>query len=164
MSRPRRENSWRSGRSCVACRRPADLSPFAQALHYQWGMTTAGRGCPRRRREEDANAAVNSSAQPRYFDLSGLHLPSGQKRGMAVWRYFSSRRMKRSGFARPNRGIHLRPPHPDDQLVCQLGIGSHVDHVLVRRAVDCSSVPRCIMPTFRTCSNRPRNWFRRRLG
>jgi hypothetical protein len=25
---------------------------------------------------------------------------------------------------------------PTDQLVCQLGLGSHVDHVIVRRAVD----------------------------
>ena len=30
---------------------------------------------------------------------------------------------------------------PTDQLVCQFGLGSHVDHILVRRAVDLLQLP-----------------------
>jgi LmbE family N-acetylglucosaminyl deacetylase len=113
----------------------ADLSPFAQALHQQWGMDTADE-VVRGRRQEDANAAGILGAQPRHFDYLDCIYRQGKS---GDWLY---------------RGIFV-PPHDeeadlpaqiaesisarltsDDQLVCPLGIGSHVDHVLVRRAVD----------------------------
>ena len=112
-----------------------DLSPFAQVLHYQWGMSSAA-DVVTARRAEDVKAANIVGAKTIYFDFLDCIYRRGKN---GDWLY---------------SGIFI-PPHedegdlpariavsisarlkPTDQLVCQLGLGSHVDHILVRRAVD----------------------------
>jgi LmbE family N-acetylglucosaminyl deacetylase len=111
------------------------LSPFAQALHFGWGIAEVAE-LIRARHAEDGRASEIVGAAPAYFD----YLDCIYRRGKSgEWLY---------------EGIYL-PPHDDeadfpaqiaesisarlasdDQLVCPLGVGSHVDHILVRRAVD----------------------------
>ena len=117
-----------------------DLSPFAQILHHQWGIASAAEVI-KARREEDRNAAKIVGAKTVYFDFLDCIYRCG---GNGDWLYSQI----------------FVPPHPDDkdlpaqiaesisirlnpadQLVCQLGLGSHVDHILVRRAVDLLKMP-----------------------
>ncbi|MBE0683917.1 MAG: PIG-L family deacetylase [Anaerolineales bacterium] len=112
-----------------------ELSPYAQVLHFEWGIPSAG-DVIRARRAEDARACQIVGAQPVYFDFLDCIYRRGKN---GDWLY----------------GDIYLPPHedeadlpaeiaeaisarlePTDQLVCQLGLGSHVDHILVRRAVD----------------------------
>lgn len=112
-----------------------ELSPFAQALHFGWGIAEIAE-LIRARRAEDKRACEIVGAAPLHFDYLDCIYRRGKN---GEWLY---------------EGIYL-PPHedeadfprriaesvsarlaPDDQLVCPLGVGSHVDHVLVRRAMD----------------------------
>lgn len=112
-----------------------ELSPYAQLLHHEWGISSV-EGLIRARREEDRKACHIVGAAPVHFDyLDCIY-----------------RRAKNGGWL---YGYIFLPPHederdlpaqmavsiaarlqPTDQVVCQLGLGSHVDHILVRRAVD----------------------------
>ncbi|RME88694.1 MAG: PIG-L family deacetylase [Anaerolineae bacterium] len=110
-------------------------SGLARALHAQWGFASA-REAVQARRREDRLAAQRLGAVTRHFDfLDCIYRLDG-------------------------RGRHLYedvfvPPHPEDTdlptkitkaltpylgredvLVSPLAIGGHVDHVLVRRAVE----------------------------
>lgn len=117
-----------------------ELSPFAQVLHYTWGISDAAQ-LIHARRAEDAQACNLIGATPVYFD----HLDCIYRQGKnGEWLYvniFGPPHEDEADFpARIAESIsaHLQPT---DQLVCQLGIGSHVDHFLVRRAVDLLARP-----------------------
>jgi len=112
-----------------------DLSIFAQYLHHQWGMSSA-RKVVSGRRAEDKNAAAILGAKTRHFDFLDC-IYRQDKAG--DWLYFEI-------FVDPLPGEAELPAQiaqaisarlkPDDELVCQLGIGKHVDHVTVRRAAE----------------------------
>jgi hypothetical protein len=55
-----------------------ELSPFAQVLHYQWGMETAEQ-VVRGRRQEDLHAAAILGAQTQYFDFLDCIYRQGKK-------------------------------------------------------------------------------------
>lgn len=112
-----------------------ELSPFAQVIHYEWGIATPEEAIPARR-QEDLKAARHLGAGIVHFDF--LDCIYRQSR-VGEWLYSSV----------------YDPPHtedvdllariadtlaprltPDVRLICHLGIGSHVDHVLVRWAVE----------------------------
>lgn len=117
-----------------------NLSPFAQMLHQIWGASSAEEAS-HIRRQEDRDAAANLGAGVVHFDF----LDCVYRRGAnGEWLY-------------PD--VFL-PPHPEDEslpariaetirshlrqedvLVCQLALGSHVDHVLVRQGVERVGVP-----------------------
>lgn len=111
------------------------LSPFAEYLHNQWGMKTA-RQVVSGRRIEDKHAAEILGAKVRHFDFLDCIYRQGQN---GDWLYFSI-------FVEPLPGEADLPDRiasaisarlkPDDELICQLGVGSHVDHVTVRRAAE----------------------------
>lgn len=111
------------------------LSPFAEYLHDQWGMKTA-RQVVSGRRVEDKRAAEILGAKARYFDFLDCIYRQDQN---GNWLYFSI-------FVNPLPGEADLPDRiasaisarlkPDDELVCQLGVGSHVDHVTVRLAAE----------------------------
>jgi len=114
---------------------PGELTPFAQYLHQQWDTGTAEETVAFRR-EEDRKAARIVGAKSVHFDVPDC-----------IYR--------RSPDGEPlYQGIYV-PPHEaeaelvnqitdtiaprletDDQIICQLGVGGHVDHVLVRQAVE----------------------------
>lgn len=113
----------------------SEYSQFAQALHTIWGFSSAEETV-RRRREEDSLAASIVGAKAVHFDFQDC-IYRRDKNG--DWLY--------SEISVPPHDADADLPaqiasaisarlEPDDQLVCQLGLGSHVDHVLVRRAAE----------------------------
>lgn len=111
------------------------LSPFAQLLHGVWGVSSA-QAASQMRREEDKRAAEILGAQVIHFDF----LDCIYRRGAGgEWLYsdvFLPPHPADAGL--PVRIAEALRKHlqPDDVLVCQLALGSHVDHVLVRRAAE----------------------------
>lgn len=114
---------------------PGEVSPFAELLHAQWGFSSAEE-TTRSRREEDRNAAAVIGAQVVHFDFLDCIY---RRAANGEWLY--------SEIAIPPREEDRQIPQqiadaitsrlqPDDVLVAQLSVGSHVDHVLVRKGVE----------------------------
>jgi LmbE family N-acetylglucosaminyl deacetylase len=111
------------------------VSTFAEMLHQMWGFSSAEE-TTRMRREEDKRAAEIVGASVFHFDFLDCIY---RREADGEWLYSDV-------FAPPHpadAGIpfqiaaeistHLQP---DDILVCQLSVGSHVDHVLVRQGAE----------------------------
>ncbi|GAB4446915.1 MAG: PIG-L family deacetylase [Anaerolineales bacterium] len=119
------------------CGVPADteLSLFAQVLHYQWGFASA-RETVLSRREEDRQAAGILGAQVQHFDFLDCIYRRGSD---GEWLYTDIYAPPHAEDADlPAKIAQTISPRlrPDDMLVCQLAVGSHVDHVIVRRAAE----------------------------
>jgi LmbE family N-acetylglucosaminyl deacetylase len=112
-----------------------ELSPFAQALHYTWGVPAAN-DLLAARIAEDVKAAHVVGAKTAHFDFLDCIYRRGTN---GDWLYSDV-------FVPPHEDDANLPARmaesiaarllPTDQLVCQFGLGSHVDHTLVRRAVE----------------------------
>ncbi|MFN8410944.1 MAG: PIG-L family deacetylase [Anaerolineales bacterium] len=114
---------------------PHELSPFAQALHQQWGMTSAEE-VVRGRRLEDVNAAKILGAQAVHFDFLDCIYRRGKS---GEWLYsdvFVEPHAEDAEYADGIAKAISARLKPDDQLFCQFSIGKHVDHVLTRRAAE----------------------------
>ena len=111
------------------------VSPFAQLLHGMWGFSSAEE-TTRMRRAEDKNAAAIVGASVRHFDF----LDCIYRRGAdGEWLYSDVFLPPRpEDAAIPAQIVEAMSPHlqPDDMLICQLSVGSHVDHVLVRQGAE----------------------------
>jgi LmbE family N-acetylglucosaminyl deacetylase len=122
------------------CGYPADppegeYSSFAQMQHTQWGFSSAQDGI-RIRREEDQRAGAWVGASVVHFDFLDCIYRRGAN---GEWLYYDI-------FTAPgDEDAEIRSQIvetvstrllPDDVLVCQLSVGSHVDHVLVRQAAE----------------------------
>jgi LmbE family N-acetylglucosaminyl deacetylase len=114
---------------------PGELTPLAQALHFQWGTGTPEETV-NLRRAEDVQAAGSLGAKTLHFDVPDCIYrrgPDGEPLYLDI-------------FAQPHKAEAQLPDQiaqsiaprlgADDQVICQLGIGGHVDHILVRRAVE----------------------------
>jgi len=112
-----------------------ELSPFAQVLHHQWGIPAAAEVVTARR-AEDVNAATIIGAKTFHFDYLDCIYRRGKN---GEWLYSDVFVPPHEDEAdlpiRIAESISMRL-RPDDQLVCQLALGSHLDHVTVRRAVE----------------------------
>lgn len=117
-----------------------DFSPFAQKLHAQWGFSSAAEAVSKRR-IEDENAAAILGAKTLHFDF----LDCAYRRGIdGEWLYSEITLPPHAADADlPSQiadAISTRLDR-DDVLVCQLSVGSHVDHVLVRQAAELLEKP-----------------------
>jgi len=112
-----------------------EYSPFAQLLHYQWGFSS-GEETFLARREEDRQAAAIVGATVQHFDFMDC-IYRRDKNG--EWPYYRitlpPHEMDANLPSQIAETISARIK-PDDVLVCQLSVGSHVDHVLVRMAAE----------------------------
>jgi LmbE family N-acetylglucosaminyl deacetylase len=121
----------------LLCGFPAteELSPLAQELHSQWGIPTASE-VTTARRAEDVNAANIVGAKTVHFDFLDCIYRRGKN---GDWLYsdvfISPHEDDEDLIVQMAESISARLK-PTDQLVCQFGLGSHLDHVLVRRAVE----------------------------
>jgi len=110
-------------------------SPFAQLLHYQWGFSSAEEAV-RARRVEDGNAAKIVGATTLHFDFLDCIYRRAEN---GEWPYYDiylpPQEMDADLPAQIAEAVSARL-EPDDVLVCQLSVGSHVDHVLVRQAAE----------------------------
>ncbi len=112
-----------------------EFSPYARVMHYQWGISTAA-DVVHARRLEDNNAARIVGAKTVHFDFLDCIYRRGKN---GDWLYTDI-------FAPPHDDEADLPAQiaeaisaqikSDDNLVCQFAIGDHVDHVVVRRAVE----------------------------
>lgn len=112
-----------------------EYSPFTQLLHAIWGFADAGETI-RERRIEDSNAAEILGAKVQHFDFLDCVYRRGKN---GEWLYQEIAIPPREDDADlPSQIAAVISPRlrPDDVLVCQLGVGSHVDHVLVRQAAE----------------------------
>ena len=112
-----------------------EYSPVGQMIHASWKFSSAGEAV-RERRAEDKNAAAIVGATILHFDFLDCIYRRGSN---GEWLY--------SEIAVPPHEADAGLPSqiaeaistrllPDDILVCQLAVGSHVDHVLVRQAAE----------------------------
>lgn len=113
----------------------AEFSPFATLLHAQWGFSSAEETV-RLRREEDREAAGIVGATVQHFDFLDCIY---RRDDNGAWPYdritLPPHPMDADLPARIAAAISPRL-QPDDVLVCQLSVGSHVDHVIVRMAAE----------------------------
>lgn len=112
-----------------------EFSPFAQLLHHQWGFSSA-KETVLSRREEDRQAAQIVGAAVRHFDFLDCIYRRDRN---GEWPYYEislpPQELDADLPAQIAQTISSRL-QPDDVLVCQLSVGSHVDHVLVRMAAE----------------------------
>ena len=111
------------------------LTPLAEACHREWGIASAVEMLVLRRRENqkavrrlgarlvnfdfpDCIYRRSSTGEPLYVDVFGLVNPLEEELAQEMAALLASRLL------------------PDDTLVCPLGLGQHVDHILVRRAAE----------------------------
>jgi LmbE family N-acetylglucosaminyl deacetylase len=118
-----------------------DVSALAGKIHTQWGFRSTEETI-RSRRLEDQRAAEILKAQPIHFDFRDCIY----RRDMTGnWLY------DMNTFVPPHpedqqlvEGIANALAErllPDDELVCPLAVGAHVDHVITRMAVECLKRP-----------------------
>lgn len=114
---------------------PGDLTPFAQQLHQQWGTGTAEETV-KLRRIEDEKAASILQAKVVHFDVPDCIYRRGPESEPLYLDIFVSPHEAEAHL--PDQITQKIAPdlQPDDRVICQLGVGGHVDHILVRRAVE----------------------------
>lgn len=112
-----------------------EISPFAELNHTLWGFASAEETV-RSRREEDRQAAALVGAQVAHFDFLDCIYRRGSN---GDWLYSDisvAPHPEDADLPKQIAGAISARLEPDDVLVCQLAVGSHVDHVLVRRAAE----------------------------
>jgi LmbE family N-acetylglucosaminyl deacetylase len=115
---------------------PGPLSEFARENHALWGMTS-GAETVAMRRDEDETAASIVGADLVHFDIPDCiyrRSPKGEylyTETVMTSPHPSDRRLPIRIAAALKSELRI-----DDWLVCPLSLGSHVDHVLVRRAAE----------------------------
>jgi LmbE family N-acetylglucosaminyl deacetylase len=111
------------------------VSAFAESNHQLWGFSSAEE-TTRSRREEDKNAAAVVGASVTHFDFLDCIYRRGPN---GEWLYAEiSVPPTPEDAGLPQQIADAISPRilPDDVLVAQLSVGSHVDHVLVRQAAE----------------------------
>lgn len=122
----------------LACGFPpqADLSPLAQVLHFQWGFASAEETVHQRRAEDERAAAI-LGVQTVHFDFPDcIYRRDAEGQPLYPMDIFAEPHPADADLpGRMTAALQSRLA-VNDVLVCPLGIGGHVDHVLTRRAVE----------------------------
>jgi LmbE family N-acetylglucosaminyl deacetylase len=116
-----------------------EISQFAQLQHFMWGFPSA-EAAVSARRQEDRNAAAILGAQTVHFDFLDCIYRRGSN---GEWLYSDisvPSHEEDAAFPGQIAEAILDRVQPDDVVVCQLAVGSHVDHVLVRQGVEKTSL------------------------
>lgn len=111
------------------------VSPFAEMLHKMWGFTSAEE-TTRLRRAEDTHAASLVGASVTHFDFLDCIY---RRNASGEWLYtdvFAAPRPEDADIPAQIAATISDRLRPDDVVVCQLSVGSHVDHVLVRQGAE----------------------------
>jgi LmbE family N-acetylglucosaminyl deacetylase len=112
-----------------------EVSPYAQSLHIQWGFSSAEETV-RRRREEDRTAAAIVGASTSHFDFLDCIYRRDRNGDWFYTDIFVPPHEADASYPTQIAGAISSRLQPDDRIVCPLALGSHVDHVLVRRAAE----------------------------
>jgi LmbE family N-acetylglucosaminyl deacetylase len=119
---------------------PGELTPFAQLLHQQWGTGTA-KETVQLRRAEDKEAAQIVGAESLHFDVPDCIYRRGPDGEPLYLDIYVEPHEAESGLPGQIAQTIKSKLKPDDQIICQLGVGGHIDHVLVRQAVELLNRP-----------------------
>lgn len=122
----------------VVCGFPseAELTPLAQVLHFQWGFTSAEETVRSRRREDERAAAI-VGARPVHFEFPDcIYRRSADGEPFYPMDVFVPPHPAEAELPAKMTAALADRLQPDDVLVCPLGIGGHVDHCIVRQAVE----------------------------
>jgi LmbE family N-acetylglucosaminyl deacetylase len=112
-----------------------EYSLLAQVNHAVWGFSSATETV-HARRLEDRNAATILGAKAVHFDFLDCIYRRGKNREWLYEDIFVPPHESDADLPfRMAEAISARLTR-DDVLVCQISIGSHVDHVLVRQAAE----------------------------
>ena len=117
-----------------------EYSPIAQSIHASWKFSSASEAV-RERRVEDKNAAAFVGATTLHFDFLDCIYRRGEN---GEWLYSEITvppHEADAGLPSQISEVIASRLLPDDVLVCQLAVGSHVDHVIVRRAAELLGKP-----------------------
>jgi len=114
---------------------PGEVSPFAQLQHVQWGFSSAEE-TTRMRREEDKTAAALVGATIVHFDFLDCIYRRGSSGEWLYYDIFVPPHPEDAGLPAQIAEMISLQLQPDDVLVCQLSVGSHVDHILARQAAE----------------------------
>ena len=117
-----------------------ELSPYAQILHKDWGISSAA-DVVIARRAEDVRAARLVGAKTVYFDFLDCIYRRGRNGDWLYSYVFDPPHEEEVDLPAQIAETIFARLKPTDQLVCQFGLGSHIDHILVRRAVDLLQLP-----------------------
>src|SRR5258706_6837159 len=113
----------------------AEYSPFAQMLHTMWGFADAEEAM-RERRVEDTNAATILGAKAVHFDFLDC-IYRRDKNGEWLYQEISIQPREANADLPAQIASAITPRlQPDAELVAQLSVGSHIDHILVRQAAE----------------------------
>ncbi len=114
---------------------PGELTPLAQVIHFQWGTGTAEETVELRR-AEDVKAAGIVGAKAVHFDLPDCIYRRGPDGEPLYLEIFIQPHPAEAHLPDEIAATISPDLKADDQLICQLGIGGHADHILVRQAVE----------------------------
>jgi LmbE family N-acetylglucosaminyl deacetylase len=121
---------------CAGTPPPGELSPLAQVCHFQWGTVGASETVTLRI-GEDRSAAALLGAQSDYFSIPDCIYRRGPQGDLLYTEdVFVPRHPAEADLDRQITAALAQELRPNDTLVCPLSIGAHVDHVLVRAAVE----------------------------
>lgn len=114
---------------------PGELTPFAQFLHQMWDTGTPEETV-KARREEDKEAARILGAKTLHFDITDCIYRRGLD-GAALYPDIYVQ-LHPSEVHLPGQIAGFITPllQTGDRVICQLGVGDHVDHLLVRQAAE----------------------------
>jgi len=114
---------------------PGELTPLAQVIQFQWGIESAEEAI-KMRRAEDVEAAGIVGAKTVHFDVPDCIYRRGPDGEPLYLEIFTQPHEAEAHL--PEQFAQMLAPRlqADDQIICQLGIGGHVDHILVRQAVE----------------------------
>ena len=118
----------------------SELTDFAKSLHAEWG-TNSAEETVRLRRAENQQAAALLGAKTVNFDFLDCIYRRGQN-GEAlytdIYMPLHAEESDLPAHIAETMKAHLKP---DDFVIAQLGIGSHIDHVTVRQAAELLGLP-----------------------
>ena len=112
------------------------VSPLAQLLHFEWGFPNAEAAIHGRRAEDQAAAAIVGAKAVHFDFLDCIYRRSPDGSWLYAMGVFDPPADEETGLPDQIAAALSARLRPDDQLVCQLSVGGHVDHVTVRRAVE----------------------------
>ncbi|MBI2759766.1 MAG: PIG-L family deacetylase [Chloroflexi bacterium] len=113
-----------------------EVSPLAQALHFQWEFSSA-KETVEKRRAENVKATAIVGAKAVHFDfLDCIYRRSQNGDWLYAENIFDPPHADEEGLPGGIAKAIAPRLEPDDVLICQLAIGSHVDHIIVRKAAE----------------------------
>ena len=114
---------------------PGELTPLAQVLHFRWEVGSAKEAVDLRR-AEDQKAADIVGAKTVHFDVPDCIYRRGPDGEPLYPDIFVQPHEAEAHLPAEIEQMIAPGLEADDQVICQLGVGGHADHILVRQAAE----------------------------